>query len=138
MSNKAGIWIDREHAILIMLANGGQGIATFIVGEPKSFPPTTESRAQHAYTPNDFQPEDRIERKEQAARKQMYDAILTTLQGVESLIVLGPGEAKKEFAKHIESKRPQHMLVEIETADKMTEPQLAAKVRQHFGPERQA
>jgi hypothetical protein len=132
MKSKAGIWIDRQHAILVAISSVGQEISHFAVGEPEPFPTTTESIAQHHHTPNDFQAEDRTERKEQAARQRMYDAVLSAISGVESLFILGPGEAKKEFAKHIESKRLRNMLVEIETSDKMTEPQLAAKVRQHF------
>lgn len=53
----------------------------------------------------------------------MYGLILAAIVGVESLIILGPGEAKKEFAKHIESKRLKNILVQVETSDKMTEPQ---------------
>lgn len=132
MKRRAGIWIDRGHAILVEISSSGHEISRFAAGTPEPFPATIESRAQHAYTPNDFQPEDRIERKEQASRKQMYDSVLHAIQGVESLLILGPGEAKKEFAKHIESKHIKQMAVEVETSDKMTEPQLAARVLHHF------
>lgn len=132
MKSNAGIWIDRQHAILVSISSVGQEISHFAVGEPEPFPTTTESIAQHHHRPNDFQAEDRTERKEQAARQRMYDAVLSAISGVESLFILGPGEAKQEFAKYIESKRLRNMQVEIETSDKMTEPQLAAKVRQYF------
>ena len=132
MKSKAAIWIDRQHAILVAILSVKQEISHFAVGEPEPFPTTTESIAQHHHTPNDFEAEDRTERKEQAARKRMYNAVLSAISGVESLFILGPGEAKKELAKHIESKRLRNMLVEIETSDKLTEPQLVAKVRKHF------
>lgn len=131
MKHKTGIWIDRQHAILVSITEHAQEISHFAVDAPESFPATNESNAQHSYTPRDFQPEDRVERKEQAARKKMFDSVLGSIMGVESLLLLGPGEAKKEFAEHIKSKRLKKLHVEIETSDKMTEPQLAARIRQH-------
>jgi hypothetical protein len=73
MKNNSGIWIDRQHAILVSISEQTQKVSHFSVGEPEPFPATIESNAQHSYKPNDFQAEDKTERKEQAARKRMYD-----------------------------------------------------------------
>jgi hypothetical protein len=97
MKSNAGIWIDRQHAILVSISSVGQEISHFAVGEPEPFPTTTESIAQHHDTPNDFQAEDRTERKEQAARQRMYDAVLSAISVVESLFILGPGEASRNL-----------------------------------------
>jgi hypothetical protein len=50
------------------------------------------------------------------------------------LLVLGPGEAKGEFVKRLRSKKLSGTAVEVETVDKMTDRQIAAKVVQHFTP----
>jgi hypothetical protein len=42
------------------------------------------------------------------------------------------GEAKGEFSKHIQAKKVRGLAVELQTADKMTERQLAARVKRHF------
>jgi hypothetical protein len=49
-----------------------------------------------------------------------------------TILILGPGEAKGEFIRRIKSKKLGGSIVELETADKMTDRQLAAKVAQHF------
>ena len=55
-----------------------------------------------------------------------------------AILILGPGEAKGEFLKRIKSKKLRGVTVELETADKMTDRQIAAKVGQHFAvPSRQ-
>ena len=45
----------------------------------------------------------------------------------ESILVFGPGEAKGEFEKRLAHKGLAGRVVGIETVDKMTEPQIAAK-----------
>jgi len=45
---------------------------------------------------------------------------------------IGPGKAKRELGKRLESQRLGGCIVSIETVDKMTDRQIASKVRQHF------
>ena len=47
-------------------------------------------------------------------------------------MILGPCEAKGQLHKRLKSKKIRGLLVELETADKMTDRQLAAKVAEHF------
>ena len=65
-------------------------------------------------------------------RKKVYEEVLAFIRGADSLLILGPGEAKGEFAKHIKAKKLRGLAVELETADKMTQHQLIATVREHF------
>jgi hypothetical protein len=133
MTGRVGIWIDQQNAIAVSITDNGQEVLHFAAGDPKPFPATKETVATHSYRPNDFRPEDRIERKEEAARKKMYDAVIASFPELQALLILGPGEAKKEFARHIATqKRLSNVIVEIETSDKMSEPQLVSLVRQHF------
>ncbi len=48
---------------------------------------------------------------------------------------MGPVEAKGEFKKRLEAEKPGGRTVHLETADKMSDPQIAAKVRLHFAQE---
>ena len=54
------------------------------------------------------------------------------LRDAESIFIFGPGEAKGELEKRLASKGLGGRVVGIETVDKMTERQIAAKVRQYF------
>jgi hypothetical protein len=46
---------------------------------------------------------------------------------------MGPGEAKGEFRTHLAGSGPASMpAITVETADKMTDAQVMAKVKQHF------
>ena len=47
-------------------------------------------------------------------------------------MIFGPGEAKGGLKKRLESKVLSGRIVGVETVDKMTDRQIAAKVRQRF------
>lgn len=134
MATKAGVWIDHQQAIVILITDAGQEIKKLRSGTQQPGRPAGSSRSKNKYTPNDFIAEDRRERKLVEERKKDYDAVLACIRGAVSLLILGPGEAKGELSKHIKSKKLRGFTVEQKTTDKMTDRQLAAKVQQYFAP----
>jgi hypothetical protein len=128
MSIKAGVWIDHKQAILVLVSYAGNEIKKIDSGIERP----VRSGSNNAYTPNDFVAEDKLERKSDSHLKDFYDEVIRSLQGSEAILILGPGEAKGELHKRIESRKLHGLNVEVETADRMTDHQLAAKVAQHF------
>ena len=61
-----------------------------------------------------------------------YDAVIAAMRDAESILIFGPGEAKGELKKRLERNNLGGRIVAIETVDKMTDRQIAAKVRQYF------
>jgi hypothetical protein len=61
-----------------------------------------------------------------------YDAVIATIIGAESILIFGPGEAKGELKRRLERKGLGKRITSVETADKMTYGQIAAKVRERF------
>jgi hypothetical protein len=102
----------------------------FDIGQP--VPSTRGARSKHSYTPNDFVAQDKLERKVENDRKDYYDDVIALIRGASALLILGPGGAKIELSKHIKNKKLRGLTVELETTDKMTDRQLAAKVSEHF------
>ena len=54
------------------------------------------------------------------------------ISGVDSILILGPGEAKVELGIRLGGETLGARIDDIETEDKMTDGQIAAKVREHF------
>ena len=133
MATKAGLWIDRKQAIVILISDKGQEIKRLELGTKQSVRPARSPKKK--YTPNDFIAEDRRERKIADDRRKAYDEVLACVRGADSLLILGPGEAKGEFIKHFKSKKLRGVTVEMETTDRMTDRQVAAKVGKHFTKE---
>jgi hypothetical protein len=61
-----------------------------------------------------------------------YDEVISCIRDAESILIFGPGEAKGELKKRLEKDNLGGCIVGIETSDKMTDPQIVAKVRAHF------
>ena len=132
MATQAGVWIDHKQAIVVLITDSSQEIKkiAYDVGQPVRR--AGKSRTKNTFTPNDFIAEDTQERKVEADRKSYYDDVIASIGGAGSLLILGPGEAKGEFSKHIKAKKLRGIVVELETADKLTDNQLTAKVKKHF------
>ena len=61
-----------------------------------------------------------------------FDDITAHIRDAELIQIFGPGEAKDELVKRLENDNLKERIVEIETADSMTDNQIAAKVREYF------
>jgi hypothetical protein len=132
MAMKAGVWIDHRQAIVVLLTSAGQEILRIRSGIEKPVRSAGGAKSKNSYTPNDFVAEDRLQRKLASQLKKYYDEILARVRGADAVLILGPGEAKGELIDRIQSKKRPGWIVERETADKMTDRQLAAKVSRHF------
>lgn len=132
MTKQAGIWIDKQHAILIKISDERQEISRFEVNEIDATSVSSNPNQSTSTHHREYQPEDRIERKKSAERREMYTLMLKALHDTDALLLLGPGEAKKEFAKYLSTKRFPQLHLEMEISDRMTVPQFAARVREHF------
>ena len=128
MSVKAGVWIDHQQAVLVLITDAGKEIKKITSG----IEAPDRSRSHNSYTPNDFTAEDRLERKFDSHLKDFYDEVIACLQGSDAILILGPGEAKGELHKRLASKKLRRLIVEVKTADKMTDRQLAAKIAPAF------
>lgn len=63
-----------------------------------------------------------------------FAAVAKALDGAGEVLVMGPGTAKDEFARHLAARMPAlaHKVVAVETADRMTDHQIVAQARKHF------
>jgi hypothetical protein len=65
---------------------------------------------------------------------RFYDEVIRRLGLAEALLIFGPGEAKMELKERLSrSKARSRRIVGIETTDTLTDPQIVAKVRAHYG-----
>jgi DNA-binding transcriptional regulator LsrR (DeoR family) len=78
-------------------------------------------------------PADDVRQRELASHLNIYyDEVISCIREAESILILGPGEAKGELKKRLEKDNLSRRIVGIKTSDKMTEKQIVALVRGHF------
>jgi stalled ribosome rescue protein Dom34 len=76
--------------------------------------------------------DDSRERELTGQLHRFYDEVIAVISDAESVLIFGPGEAKGELRKRLERRKLDVRIVAVETVDKMTDRQIAAKVREHF------
>jgi hypothetical protein len=63
-----------------------------------------------------------------------YDEVISQLGAPDALLLFGPGEAKLQLKDRLgRSKVMSESIVAVESTDKLTDPQIVAKVKEHYG-----
>jgi hypothetical protein len=134
MTINAGVWIDHHKAVILLITEDGENIRQILSDESKEAQAAGGARSKNAYTRNDFVAEDKVERKAQSHLNKYYDDVIACLHNVDAIWILGPGEAKGELKKRIESKKLRGKITGVETVDKMTHHEIADHVRRLICP----
>jgi len=122
MKKNVGLWIDHASAVLITVTGekGENYEIMQIVSDIENHP---NSKA----VADDVRQSVEIE-----YLNRYYDEVITVIDGAESVLIFGPGEAKGELKKRLEHHEFNEDKIIIESADQMTKPQIVARVRDQF------
>jgi hypothetical protein len=131
MKSNAGLWVDHREAIIVVLTETGDVTRRIQSRVEKQLRRSDESSAG-SFEAHVVPADDSRERKFTGHLARYYDEIISYLRDVGSILICGPGEAKGELKKRFEKHKGETRVIALETADKMTVPQVAAQVRQHF------
>jgi hypothetical protein len=132
MKTEIGLWIDHREAIIVTI-RGDAEETSFI--SSKSGKHLRYSGSSHSKTPaglKEVTSEDGRDRKFANVLNEFYDEVVAAVREAESIQIFGPGEAKGELEKRLERAGLKDHVLAIEAADKMTDRQIAAKVRKRF------
>ena len=129
MKKEVGLWIDHKKTVIVILTDKGQEIKQIGAHLERDAQP---SGGWAAHSGKDYRQTDRQDKRFMGHLDIYYDEVISFIHDAESILIFGPGEAKGELEKRIESKRLSGRIVGVETVDEMTEPQIAAKVLKHF------
>lgn len=124
MKRNVALWIDHRQAVLAFIADGGEELKRVESGVEKHvrFSGRGEGGA-----------EDARDRSFAGHLAQYYDEVVMAVGDAESILILGPGEAKHEFEKKLREDGLGARIAGVETVDKMTDHQVAARARHRFG-----
>jgi len=126
MKNQAGLWIDHRKAVIVMVTEEGEEIREIASNMEKHVRFTGGTASEDGST------EDVRDRKFGNFLNSYYDEVVAAVRGADSIQIFGPGEAKGELRKRLEREGLKGRVLAIETVDKMTDRQIAAKVRDHL------
>ena len=132
MKKEVGLWIDHRKAVIVTITNG--------IEETREIESNMEkhvrfSSGTHSEAPNNSQgsaAEDMRDRQFGNHLDHYYEEIIAIIRDADSIWIIGPGEAKGELENRLKHDALGASIGGIETDDKLTDHQIAAKVREHF------
>jgi len=132
MKDNAGVWIDHRRAVVVMLAPSGERVTSIASNVEKHPERAGDSPLKGPYEAGQVPADDARQRALTAELGIYYDAVVTQLRDARSILIFGPGEAKGELKRRLVKHKLGGLVAAVETEDKMTDRQIAAKVREHF------
>jgi hypothetical protein len=126
MKKIAGLWIDHRKAVIVIVSEAGEEIKEITSDMEK------HTRFTGGNASMDGSTEDVRDRQFGNHLNTFYESVIAVIRGADSIQIFGPGEAKRELAKRLEHDGMKDCISSIETVDKMTDHQIAAKVREHI------
>jgi hypothetical protein len=132
MKTTAGLWIDHRKAVIALLTEDGEETLEIPSHVDKQPGRLAGVRSTAPYESQKLQADDRLQREFTGHLNHFYDEVIATVRDAESVLLFGPGEAKGELKKRLEHDKLGGHIIAVETADKMTDRQIAAKVREYF------
>ena len=125
MSTEIGLWIDHRKAVIVIISDEGEQVSE-ITSHMEKHTRFAGRGSEHGSD------EDMRDRQFENHLNAYYDRVIAAIRDGDSIQIFGPGEAKGELKKRLESEGLKGHVLAIEAADKMTDRQIAAKVRGRF------
>ncbi len=126
MKKQAGLWVDHRKAVIVLITEAGEEIKTITSNMEKRVRFTSGTGSE------DGSSEDVRDRQFENHLNTYYEEIIAVIREADSIKIFGPGEAKGELVKRIELEGLKAHILSVEPADKMTDHQILAKVRERL------
>ena len=121
---EVGIWIDHKKAVVVNISAGHVSTRTLV---SEVAPHTRYAGSQEAGG------EKKYEERNSNELDRFYDDVIRELGEPDALLLFGPGEAKLQLKDRLgRSKVLSESIVAVETTDKLSDPQIVAKVKEHY------
>jgi hypothetical protein len=85
-----------------------------------------------SYEPRQVHADDSRQRAFTRHLNLYYDEVIARIRDAECILIFDPGEPKHELKERLERNKLGGRIGAVETSDRMTNHQIAAKVSQHF------
>ena len=132
MKTNVGLWIDHRKAIVVTVTDKGEEMALIISKVERQPRRSGDSPLKGPYEPHQVAAQDSQQRTFTGHLNMYYDAVTASIRDAEAILIFGPGEAKGELKERLEKHGLGARIVGIETIDRMTDRQIASKVKRYF------
>ncbi len=128
MGSAVGLWIDHRKAVIVTVSDQAAITSYIDSGVDKQPGRIGGIRSLTPFEAQLVPADDRQENRFQGHLATYYDKVIAALHGADRIFIFGPGEAKGELKRRLENANRGGHIVGFESADRMTDRQIAAKV----------
>ena len=132
MKTVTGLWVDHRKAIIVTVSDKGEKTRQILSKVEKQRGRFAGKRSTTSFESQLVQEDDRQQRGFTKHLNVFYGEVLSCIRDAQSVLIFGPGEAKGELKKLMDKSERHGQVSCIESADKMTDRQVAAKVRRCY------
>jgi hypothetical protein len=132
MKKVVGLWIDHRKTVMVTVENGVEVTQEIKSNMEKHVRFSNGTQSKDPNSSQESSAEDVRDRQFGDHLGRYYDGIISLIRDADSIWIFGPGEAKGELENRLKHEGLGGLIAGIETVDKMTNRQIAAKVRQHL------
>lgn len=132
MNATAGLWIDHRKAVIAIVSAHGEEMTEIRSNVDKQPGRFAGVRSTAAYESQLVKADDRLERKLTGHLNQYYAKVIASIRNTDAILIFGPGEAKSELKKRLNRAKVGGHITVMETTDKLTDRQIAAKAVKYF------
>lgn len=133
-SRNVGIWIDHRQAVIVALEGDEVEVETVASNIERRARPAGGARSGTPYGPQDVIDEHALERRWEQQLKGYYADVIDRIGDAAAIYAFGPARARHELLDAVGSS-PLLRTASTTTApcDKLTNPQIVAHVKHHYG-----
>jgi len=131
MKTNVGLWIDRKRAIIVAITDQGENTRLIVSKAERPLRRFGDSPLEGTDDKAQGPARESRQRMLKAHLNIYYGAVIASIRQAESVLIFGSGEAKRELSNRLKRANLSGRIVGIETVGKMTNHEIAAKVRQH-------
>jgi stalled ribosome rescue protein Dom34 len=132
MQKQVGLWIDHRKAVIVEIENKTVVTREIESNMEKHIRFSSNLQSNAANKSQGSTEEDTRDRKFGNHLEKFYEIIVSNIRDADSIWIIGPGEAKIELQNYMKSHALGDCIVGVETTDKLTNNQIASKVRNYF------
>jgi hypothetical protein len=132
MKTTVGLWIDHRKSVIVEVSDKDEETTVIESHVEKHAGRVDGARSTTPYEAQKAQADDSRQREFTGHLNVYYDEVLAAIRDADSILIFGPGEAKGELKRRLERDNLGARIVAVETVDRLTDPQIAAKVRDYF------
>ncbi len=132
MKRDVGLWIDHSKAIIVTIVGEKDETRQVRSNIGKYVYFSGGSYASPLYGTCNIAGIGKQDRAFKNFLSTYYEGVLSLIRYADSVWIFGPGAAKGELEQHLQHSLPNGHIDGIESVGKMTDRQIAVKVREHY------